>query len=341
MNKSSSERFIVIWLTTIAFMVFAMVFIGGITRLTDSGLSMVEWKPLVGAIPPLSHSEWVIAFEKYKAFPEFQKINYEMSLSEFKSIFFWEYFHRLFGRLIGVAFFFPFAYLLIKKRLKQKQVIKFGVAFVLGGLQGLLGWYMVKSGLVDRPDVSHFRLAAHLGLAFLIIGYIYYLLLEIKHPDRVRSKQNTFRFLASGFLALISLQIIYGAFVAGLDAGLTHNTFPKMGRVWVPDSIFHLQGLWLNLIENTVMIQFVHRVIAWIILVIAILLWVKSKHSREFLQKRAMQHITLMVFVQFLLGVATIVMYVPISIASLHQIGACCLLLLTVRFFFFTYTASK
>ena len=164
---------ITIWLWTVSFMVLMMVLIGGVTRLTDSGLSMVDWKPIMGAIPPLNDAEWNKAFDMYKAYPEFKKVNFEMDLAGFKSIFFWEYFHRLFGRLIGLVFFLPYMYFLVRKELNSRLNLKLIIALLLGGSQGLMGWYMVQSGLVDRPDVSHFRLAAHLGLAFLILGYLY------------------------------------------------------------------------------------------------------------------------------------------------------------------------
>ncbi len=334
----TTDRFLTIWLIIIALMVFMMVFIGGVTRLTDSGLSMVEWRPLMGTIPPLTEQDWTHTFNKYKAFPEYQKINAGMSLSEFKQIFFWEYFHRLFGRLIGLAFFFPFLYLVIKRRLNTKQKVKIGIAFVLGGMQGLMGWYMVKSGLVDRPDVSHFRLAAHLSLAFLIIGYIYYLLLEIKLPGRKLYSSSKTGKITLAFFFILCFQIVYGAFVAGLDGGLTHNTFPKMGRSWLPSSAFILDGFFENALENKVMIQFIHRTTGWILGLYGVYMWFVVTKEADFVLKRSVQYICIMILVQFLLGVATLLMYVPVWLASMHQIGAMILLLLTIKSLYLSYT---
>jgi cytochrome c oxidase assembly protein subunit 15 len=312
-------------------MVFAMVMIGGITRLTDSGLSIVEWRPLMGAIPPMNETEWLKVFSNYQKFPEFQKINSDMTLSEFKSIFFWEYFHRLFGRLIGMAFFFPYLYFLMRKKLDKKLNRKLIVAFVLGGMQGLMGWYMVKSGLVDRPDVSHFRLAAHLGLAFLIIGYIFWIIFSlVKKEVKLDSHPKTFKFLIL-FLVIISIQIIYGAFVAGLDAGLSYNTFPKMGSNWLPRSAYFSSGLFNQFFENGAMIQFIHRTIAWVLFGLSIGILFIRKSITNWIQRRSLLLVSMMVFIQFLLGVSTLVMLVPISLAVAHQLGACILLIFTLN----------
>lgn len=339
--NSSYNSFIIRWLYTIAFMVFCMVFIGGVTRLTDSGLSMVDWRPLMGAIPPLSEAQWLQVFNDYKGYPEYQKINMGMSLSEFKSIFFWEYFHRLFGRLVGIVFFFPFVFLTIKKALNKAQLVKYGVAFTLGGLQGLLGWYMVKSGLVNRPDVSHFRLAAHLSLAFLIIAYLYWLVLEVKNPGRVLTYKKSLKKSVLAFTSLLGIQIIFGAFVAGLNAGLTHNTFPKMGKSWIPAEFYQSLYSFYEFTHNIVTIQFVHRSFAWLLLGLAIYLWFKANSLNDFAQKKNIKLMSSFVVIQFFLGVATLVMLVPISIASLHQLGACLLLLLCTRSLFYTFTTVK
>ena len=207
MQFDQTQKPVIYWLYTIMAMVFAMVFIGGVTRLTDSGLSMVDWKPLMGAIPPLNEQQWQDAFAKYQAFPEFQKVNFDMNLAGFKKIFFWEYFHRLFGRLVGIVFFFPFVYFVWKNKIKKNQRFKVFIGFILGGLQGLLGWYMVKSGLVNKPDVSQFRLAAHLMLAFIIIGYLYYIVLVIKNPKRKNTHYKSK--LIPFFSLLLVVQIIF------------------------------------------------------------------------------------------------------------------------------------
>ncbi len=329
------------WLYLICLMVFAMVFIGGVTRLTDSGLSMVDWKPIMGAIPPLTESEWLSAFEKYKAYPEFNLVNSQMDLSGFKSIFFWEYFHRLFGRLIGLIFLFPYLFFLFRKRIPKAQNKNLIFLFMLGGMQGLLGWYMVKSGLVNRPDVSQYRLAAHLGLAFFIIAYAMWTILAIKYPARrfikATFKENKFIVL---FSLVLMLQIFYGALVAGLDAGLTHNTFPKMGRFWIPTDI-SWSGLWsLKSFEHVVYVQFIHRCIGWFLVGLGAVMLFRFKTAKHFLVKRSMQYVVMMLGLQFLLGALTIVLNVPISVASMHQIGACALILLNVRLLFFSFTRS-
>jgi len=309
-----------------------MVMIGGITRLTDSGLSMVDWKPLMGAIPPQTESEWNQAFSAYQNFPEYKLVNHQMNLSEFKSIFFWEYFHRLFGRLIGIAFFFPYLYFLLRKRLSTKLNRKLLIAFILGGMQGLMGWYMVKSGLVGKPDVSHFRLAAHLGLAFLIISYIFSIIFELAQKETIKLNLYPKIYnLLKIFLIVLSLQIVYGAFVAGLDAGLGYNTFPKMGSQWIPRAALSGSSILVNLVENNAMIQFIHRSIGWLLFFLAANLFYKARVVFNPIQKRALILVVVMVFVQFLLGVSTIVMMVPMSIALLHQLGACILLILTVN----------
>lgn len=326
------DRSIIIWLLIVCFMIFAMVIIGGITRLTDSGLSMVEWKPLLGAIPPLNEVEWNRVFTLYKQYPEYQKVNVGMTLNEFKFIFFWEYFHRLFGRLIGVAFFIPYIYFLIKKKVPAHLKKKLFVAFVLGGMQGLMGWYMVKSGLIDRPDVSHFRLAAHFGLALIIIGYIFWIIF-----DQIQYKEKDFGYypkvfkLLFAFTIILSVQIVYGAFVAGLDAGLAYNTFPKMGGSWIAQKAFTMNSILLDLVENSSTIQFIHRTLGWIILLLSVGLLVSGSKVKNTIQSRSLKYLAAMIAVQFTLGVLTLLYMVPLSLASLHQAGAVILLVLTLR----------
>ena len=326
------DRSIILWLLFVCVMIFAMVIIGGITRLTDSGLSMVEWRPLMGALPPLNEVEWKRVFDLYKQYPEYQKVNEGMSLSEFKFIFFWEYFHRLFGRMIGVVFFFPYIFFLLKKKVSKTLNKKLLVAFCLGGLQGLMGWYMVKSGLVDRPDVSHFRLAAHFGLALIIIGYIFWIIF-----DQLKFEGEQFAFYPKLYnsllvlLIILSVQIIYGAFVAGLDAGLAYNTFPKMGSHWIAEKVFSYAPIWKDFIENSATIQFIHRTLGWLVLILTSFIFVKGRKVTNKLQKKSLMYLFVMVLLQFVLGVMTLVMLVPISIASAHQAGAVVLLVLTLR----------
>lgn len=336
--KISDNTPIKIWLYTLVLMVFAMVFIGGITRLTDSGLSMVDWKPLMGVIPPMNQQEWEVMFAKYQNFPEYKLVNHSMTLEEFKKIFFWEYFHRLFGRLIGVVFFFPFLYFVVRKKVQGKLTAKLFVGFILGGLQGLMGWYMVKSGLVDRPDVSQYRLAAHLILAFLIMAYLYWIVMELNFSRREYTKSKPGSKFALAFVVVIILQFTFGAFVAGLDAGLTHNTFPKMGKDWIPSILFETESLsWTN---NMVAVQFVHRKLGWLLLFMSLFVFLVPNKRLDFHQRKSIYMLCGMILIQFALGVATLLMYVPIGVASIHQVGGSIILILIVRYLYFSYTQN-
>ncbi|MBT4789987.1 MAG: COX15/CtaA family protein [Halobacteriovoraceae bacterium] len=317
-----------------------MVMIGGITRLTDSGLSIVDWKPIMGILPPLNQQEWLVAFTKYQAYPEFKIVNSQMDLAGFKAIFFWEYFHRLFGRLIGLVFFLPYVYFYFKKALSAKLNKKLLVLFFLGGLQGLMGWYMVMSGLVSNPDVSHYRLAAHLMLAFIIIAYAFWIILGLKYPGHNFNSHAAMKKSLVIFALIITMQILYGAFVAGLDAGLTHNTFPKMGRSWVPFDVSILLST-LALFENNVVVQFVHRSFGWLLLFMTIIMFYQQRNLANAIQKKSIQMMLVFLIIQFLLGVTTLLMYVPLLIASIHQLGACILIILVVRSLFFTFMQEE
>ena len=295
----------------------------------------------MGAIPPLTQAEWEETFKAYQNFPEYKLINSTMDLEGFKKIFFWEWFHRLFGRLIGVAFFLPFAFFIATKSLSKEQIKKYSIAFILGGCQGLLGWFMVKSGLVNNPDVSHFRLAAHLSLAFLIIGYIYWLVLELKYDRKNEIEQGSLNsWIPIVFLIFLSMQIVYGAFVAGLDAGLTHNTFPKMGRHWIPTGMWELVPTYLNFFENPVSLQFVHRYLGYFVFLVGIFTGLKLLKAPSVHLNRCGLGLILMLVVQVTLGILTLIWYVPIWTASMHQLGACLLLLITVRAIFFTHRGT-
>lgn len=326
------------WLIFVSAMVAIMVIIGAITRLTDSGLSMVEWRPLVGSIPPLNDAEWLRVFEKYKAYPEYQKVNFQMGLSEFKRIFFWEYFHRLWGRLIGLAFIIPFIYLTIKKKISKDLYPKLLFAFILGGSQGVLGWYMVQSGLVSQPDVSHYRLCAHLLLAFFILAYLTYIRLTLKFPKREIDFSKPLSKTILLFTIVLIAQIIYGAFVAGLDAGLTHNNFPKMGRDWIPKEVSFENILNFEVFNNVVFVQFIHRVLGWILLALGVVLFFRARRLNDFLQQRSIVLLCLMILVQFILGVSTLVLYVPITLGVAHQFGALILIFLITHSLFFSFS---
>ena len=221
------NKYVVYWLLTGCFLIFVMVLVGGITRLTHSGLSISDYKLIHGTIPPMNEQEWQEAFDLYKQYPEYQKLNYHFGIEEFKDIYFWEWLHRVIGRFIGIVFIIPFLYFLFKKKLDSPTVKKCLVLLFLGGFQGFLGWYMVKSGLVDRPDVSHFRLAAHLTTAFLTFAYSLWVALDLIYPEKKEINKKIRNLVRTGLVVLL-LQIIWGAFVAGLDAGFIHNYWPLM-----------------------------------------------------------------------------------------------------------------
>ena len=325
---------IIYWLLTGCFLIFIMVVIGGITRLTHSGLSMSDWRLISGTIPPLNDIEWQKAFELYKQFPEFQKINYDFTLSDFKSIFWWEYLHRLLGRLIGITFIIPFLIFWARKKISKELMPKLLIALAMGAFQGFLGWYMVKSGLVDKPQVSHYRLAAHLSTALLTFAYVFWLALgEIyKGKENEGEKQPLLSKLSKVYLGVLSIQIIYGAFVAGLKAGNLYNTFPKMGSKWIPESVTALEPWWSNFIEGHAGVQFTHRIIAFILVgLTASIAYLASKKDINQTQKTAVASLCLFVVIQFSLGVFTLIYKVPVSLGVLHQVGA--FLLLSVALF--------
>lgn len=333
MAQTQSNSGIRIWLLITTFMVFSMVAVGGLTRLTRSGLSIVEWKPITGVLPPITDEEWHAEFDKYKQFPQYQKVNQDMQLDEFKFIFYWEYAHRLLGRLIGFVFAVPLLVFALQKKVKGSLARKLGIALVLGGAQGFLGWYMVKSGLVDRPSVSHFRLAAHLLLALFLMCFLYWVAMDLRAPLRHRFfNKSRLKPLSTAFLGLVSLQIFYGALTAGLHAGHMYNTFPTMNGLWIPQGIGSM-GPVLDFLENPVTVQFVHRCLGWLVLFSAVGLFMISRKQSDLTsrQKWSFQALLMMVLVQFTLGVLTLLHMVPVSLASLHQMGACVLLLLTVN----------
>lgn len=333
---SKAHKQIILWLLTGCTLIAAMVVIGGITRLTGSGLSITEWKVIMGALPPLNQHDWQLVFEKYQQSPQFLKVNYTMGMDEFKAIFWWEYIHRLLGRFIGIVFLIPFIYFLATGKFREKGLTKkLVVLFLLGAFQGFLGWFMVKSGLQDNPHVSHYRLAAHLITAFFVYGFTFWfalgLLYPLKSDQPVISGTKRIRALSLAFFFVLVPQIIYGAFVAGLKAGRIYNTWPKMGQFWVPEGLAAHQPGWINLFENLITIQFIHRSIAIVLVVLAGAIWYASKNRMEPRLRFAVHVLLAAMVLQFILGVFTLLYRVPITLAVLHQAGA--LVLFTASIF--------
>lgn len=333
------RRAVITWLATVCGLIILMVVVGGITRLTGSGLSITDWKPIMGAIPPLDLADWQEAFRKYQAIPQFRLENASMTLGQFKFIFFWEYSHRLLGRLIGVVFFLPWLYFCARRAFTPALAGRLGFGFVLGGLQGALGWFMVKSGLVDRVSVSHYRLAAHLALALLVLGYLFWVLLDLLPvgraiagaPARLVDDSRRLRLPLRLITGLLCLQIIYGAFVAGLKAGFGYNTFPTMNGHWFPEGFFQFEPAWINFFEGRAGVQFTHRMLAWCLVASITGVWIYAQRLHLGPQSRAAVNALLAaVGVQFLLGALTVVLVVPLALAGAHQLGACGLLLVAI-----------
>lgn len=319
------RRQVAAWLLACCALVFAMVVVGGVTRLTHSGLSIVEWEPLVGTIPPLSQSDWEEVFEEYKATPQYQKVNKGMSLDEFKGIFWWEYIHRLLGRAIGVVFFVPFLWFLARGKIDRPLAWKLGGIFVLGALQGAMGWYMVMSGLVDNPRVSHYRLVAHLGLAFLIFAAMLWTALDLLNPVRgdLPPPRRTLARYALALTALIFLMVLSGGFVAGIRAGFAYNTFPLMDGHFLPPEILMLEPWWTNLFNNMATVQFNHRMIAWLLIFLVSALWFAVRRTPAAARmRRAADALLAMLAIQVALGITTLLLAVPVPLAAAHQGGA-------------------
>jgi len=340
-----SSGAIAAWLFVCCALVFAMVVVGGVTRLTHSGLSITEWAPIVGTLPPLSDAAWQAAFAKYQATPEFRQVNHAMSLAEFKGIFWWEYFHRLLGRAIGVAFLLPYLYFLVRRRIPAGYALPLAGIFVLGGLQGAMGWYMVQSGLVDDPRVSHFRLTAHLGLALAIFAAMLWVALSLAAPARpwpATRSARTVRRAAFALAALVFVQALAGGLVAGLRAGFAYNTFPLMNGRIVPPEILMLDPAWTNFFWNMATVQFDHRLLAWVLAFAVPWLWWRV-HRDAALPPRvaAAADATLVALVvQVALGIFTLLLVVPLGLAAAHQAGAVVLFAATLALAHATSGAS-
>ncbi len=320
-----AQRPIAIWLFVCCALVFAMVVVGGVTRLTHSGLSIVEWKPLVGTIPPLNEAQWAETFAKYQQTPEFKLVNHAMTVAEFKGIFWWEYFHRLLGRLIGVVFLVPLLWFAARRRIDAPLALKLGGIFVLGGLQGAMGWYMVKSGLVDDPRVSHFRLTAHLSIAFLILAAMFWLALDLLHPagrggmtvNGALARLRRHAWWATGIAAYM---VVTGGLVAGIRAGYAYNTFPLMNGHWIPPEILMIDPWWKNFFYNMATVQFDHRLGAWALTFLTALLWWRARAVELPVPvRRGLVVLTATLLVQVSLGIATLLTGVSVPLAAAHQ----------------------
>ena len=315
-----TRRIIGHWLLTICAMVFAMVVLGGFTRLTESGLSMTDWRPVTGWLPPMSDAAWQSQFDGYRASPEYLKINRGMSLEQFKEIFWLEYLHRLWGRLIGLAFAVPFVFFVIRRWIGKPLMLRLGLLFALGGLQGGIGWWMVKSGLVDNPDVSQYRLAVHLMTAFLIIGLGLWFALDILAParDTVTVRLHRLSTLACGMVFVTAFS---GALVAGLNAGMIYNTFPLMLDEFFPSEGFQISPWYLNFFEDIPTVQFDHRWLAITTFIIVIATWFTSRNAAATTRRRAGVLVAI-ALAQVILGISTLLLVVPIPLAAAHQAGA-------------------
>ncbi len=319
---------VIYWLFTGCALIFIMVVVGGITRLTHSGLSIPDYKLISGTIPPINDQQWQEVFELYKQYPEYQKLNSNISLKEFKGIFFWEWLHRAIGRAIGLVFIIPFLYFLITRQLDKSTIKKTIILLILGSFQGFLGWYMVKSGLVDRPDVSHYRLAAHLTTAFATFAFTLWVALDLIFPIK-QTINKAYRNLIRISLIILFIQIIYGAFMAGLDAGFIHNHWPMMseGKFMHETVLIEKTPVYKNFIEGRSGVQFVHRILAFIVVISVVIIYLKGKKiAVSNHQLNGLNSLLVLVGLQSLLGVLTILLQVPLWLGISHQIGAFLLL---------------
>ena len=308
-------------------MIFAMVVIGGITRLTWSGLSITEWQPVTGIVPPLSAADWQAEFAKYQQTPQYKLLNAGMSLADFKTIFLWEYVHRLWGRLIGFVYALPFLYFLVRGRIPRRLAWPLAGIFALGGCQGALGWYMVESGLADRIEVSQYRLTAHLALALVIYAATLWTALGLLECTRRCKRHGWLRRGTEGVLGLVGLTIVAGGFVAGLNAGLAYNTFPLMDGRFVPAGYAQLTPFIRNWFENVAAVQFDHRILAMTTVGSVIVLWLAGwRAALPAPARRALHALLAVALLQLLLGISTLLLVVPIPLAAAHQAGAVLLL---------------
>ena len=330
--NQSSRTAVAGWLGICCVLVFCMVVLGGVTRLTDSGLSMVRWEPISGMLPPLTETAWQAEFQHYREFPEYQKINAGMSLDAFQRIFYFEYAHRMLGRLIGLVFAIGFVWLWARKHLSRPLVPHLIAMFVLGGLQGLMGWYMVRSGLVEIPHVSQYRLTAHLGLAISIYLYMLWVLFKLLERRSAPVVSGALRRSSWGLGVLAFATVLSGGFVAGLKAGHAFNTFPLMAGQWIPPGYLALEPTWRNFFENIATVQFNHRLLA-ISTFALVLVFVIRVMRDKVLQPLHKPTLTLagVATIQVALGISTLLWFVPVALGAMHQ--AVALILLSVMLY--------
>ena len=324
--RDEGRRAVAAWLLVCCALLFAMIVVGGVTRLTHSGLSITEWQPIVGTVPPLSDAQWNAAFLKYQATPEYRQVNPGMSLEAFKGIFWWEYFHRLLGRAIGVVFLLPLLWFVVRRRIPSGVAPKLFGIFLLGALQGALGWYMVQSGLVDDPRVSQLRLTAHLGLAFVIFAAMFWTALSLLDPrNRAERPQPAALARIAGALALlVFVMVLSGGLVAGTRAGFAFNSFPLMNGHLVPPGILAIDPWYLNFTHNVATVQFDHRLIAFALALLVPLFWWRARAAPETSRRARIgaDLLLAMLCVQIALGISTLLLAVPLPLAALHQAGA-------------------
>ncbi len=317
-----SENFqISLWLVSLMSIILLMIIVGGLTRLTESGLSMVDWRLFMGTIPPLSHGDWLKVFEDYKQYPEYQIKNINMTLSEFKYIFWWEYGHRVLGRLIGIIFIIPFIYFALKKYFSNGELYSYSLLLFLGGAQGIIGWWMVKSGLDVNPYVSHLRLAVHLIIAQIILSLIAYLFLKRLDIGIYKNNFSSHKTFFIFFNIIIFFTVIYGAFMAGLDAGKSFNTWPKMGDNYIPENLIFIEDRLFGFFDNSVFIHFFHRALAY--LSFLTILYMCFKHFKGIENKYQKIHFLIVLFlvlIQLFIGVFVVLSNVQVSLGSIHQI---------------------
>lgn len=334
MNKisTSSDKQVIYWLLTGCLLIYIMVVVGCLTRLTHSGLSITDWS-FMGSVPPLNDEMWQERFDKYKLSPEFEKVNYNMTIHEFKPIFMWEYVHRMIGRSMMYVFAIGFIWFLIKKKIRKEMWPQMGLLFFMGAMQAVIGWWMVYSGLQSKPAVSHYRLATHLMSAFILFAFTFWFSLKLIYPVRQIEKNNASKLkpLSILFFVVLIFQIIYGAFTAGyvegdsskVRPGHIFNTWPKMGEEWVAEQVSMKPSLFENIFENASGIQFMHRTIAILVVLILCAIWYRS--NKLDLNKQQNLGITLLIYgvtIQFILGVLTLLYQVPVVLGALHQTGA-------------------